>query len=296
MCLAGGVALNCLANAKIREDSPFKNIFVQPASGDAGGCFGAAICAHNEMAKKIPVSPFKHVRFGPSFDDDEIGRYLERMHIRAKKMEKDDLVKYCAKRLNEGDILGWFQGGMEFGPRALGGRSILADPRSIQMKEKINHKIKKREGFRPFAPICIEEQAGQYFDVDRAYPFMTFIVNTLHPERLEAVSHDDGTARLQTVNKDVDSLMHQLLSEFGKIAGVPVLLNTSFNVAGEPIVCSPQDAFNCFREAGIDVLVLGSYVIERRAQEPELVEPGTRIYQSLAREVEPYLKGTYFFS
>ncbi len=296
LCLAGGVALNCLANATLRDRSPFEEIFVQPASGDAGGCFGAAICAYNELEKNTPLVPFTHMRFGPSFNNSQIEIFLKRMTIKSKKMNPKDLVAYCANRLNEGDIIGWFQGKMEFGPRALGGRSILADPRSLKMKEKINYKIKNREGFRPFAPMCIEEEAQKFFDVDRHYPFMTFIVNTLYPKKLEAVSHDDGTARLQTVSKETDPLMHQLLSAFGDITGVPVLLNTSFNVAGEPIVCTPQDAFNCFRESGMDMLVMGPYVIERKHQNQELVTAGTRPYQSLAREVEPYLKGTYFFS
>ncbi len=296
LCLSGGVALNCLANGHLRNNSLFEEIFVQPASGDAGTCFGAALAAYASLAKEPHFKAIEHVRLGPQFNDKSILQYVTQMDLKAKEFSTSNLIYYCAEKLSEGKIIGWFQGRMEFGPRALGGRSILADPRSISMKERLNILIKKREEFRPFAPISTEEDAPHFFDIDRNYPFMTFIVESSKGNLLEAVTHDDGTARLQTVNKNVDPLMHQLLSKFGELTGVPVLLNTSFNVAGEPIVCSPSDAFNCFRESGIDILVMGSYVIERNEQLPELMEPGTLDYQALAREVEPYLKDTYFFS
>lgn len=296
LCLAGGVALNCLANARLRDHSPFDNIFVPPAAGDAGGCLGAALLARNDLEPRPKKLAFRNARLGPEFDESRIGRYLERIAVKAKKMTPDALVKHCAELLSRQLVVGWFQGRLEFGPRALGGRSILADPRSPAMKESLNLKIKKREGFRPFAPICTEEAASDYFHVDRPYPFMTFIVDVKDKDALGAVCHQDGTARLQTVSRQSDPLMHALLEAFAALTGVPALLNTSMNVSGEPIVCGPEDAFNCFRESGMDALVMGPYVIERRHQPPELVEPGTHAYRSIAREVEPYLKDTYFFS
>jgi carbamoyltransferase len=295
LCLAGGVALNCVANARILEEAGFEDVFVQPAAGDAGGCLGAAMAAAQQLGAR-EQRPARSCYLGPSYSDDAIGNYLRRIGIVADRLPSDELVPRIAMHLAEEKIVGWFQGRMEFGPRALGARSILADPRRAEMQDLLNNRIKKREPFRPFAPICLPEDAPEFFDCDRPHPYMTFTVRVRRPDAVRAAVHVDNTARLQTIDEGQTPLLADLLRCFGQLTGVPVLINTSFNVAGEPIVCSPQDAFNCFRESGIDVLVMGSHVIERDRQDPALLASGTLPYMALAREVAPYLRDTYFFT
>ena len=295
LCLAGGVALNCVANARILAEAGFDDVFVQPASGDAGGCLGAAMTAAAELGSWEP-RPNRTCYLGPSYSDEEIGTYLRRIGIVAERLSPGDLVQRTAEHLASQRVVAWLQGRMEFGPRALGARSILADPRRAEMQDVLNARIKKRESFRPFAPICLPENMPTFFDHDRPCPYMTFTVRVRQPELIRAAVHVDHTARLQTVSEADAPLLAALLRAFGERTGVPVLINTSFNVAGEPIVCSPQDAFNCFRESGMDVLVMGSHLIERARQDPALVAPGTLPYLALAREVAPYLRDTYFFS
>jgi carbamoyltransferase len=295
LCLAGGVALNCVANARILAEGPFKDVFVQPASGDAGGCLGAALAADQQLNGWRPRQA-RSCYLGPSYTAETIAAYIERMGIVAERLSPHELVERTAVLLASQKIVGWFQGRMELGPRALGARSILADPRRADMQDLLNDRIKKRESFRPFAPICLPEDAGTYFECDRPYPFMTFTVQVRRPELLPAAVHVDNSARLQTVDEQQAPLLAMLLRSFGQLTGTPILINTSFNVAGEPVVCSPQDAFNCFRESGMDTLVIGPFLVERERQDPTLIAPGSEPYLALAREIAPYLKDTYFFT
>jgi carbamoyltransferase len=295
LCLAGGVALNCVANARLLKETPFEDVFVQPASGDAGGCLGAALAADQQAGGWKPGRA-RTCYLGPEFSDEAIASYIERLGIVAERLPAPELVERTAALLDAQKVVGWFQGRMEVGPRALGARSILADPRRAEMQDILNERIKKRESFRPFAPICLPEDADTYFECDRPYPFMTFTVKVRRPDHVRAAVHVDNTARLQTVDEAQAPLLAMLLRAFGRRTGTPVLINTSFNVAGEPIVCSPQDAFNCFRESDMDALVMGSFVIERDRQPEALIASGSAPYLAIARETEPYLKDTYFFS
>lgn len=295
LCMAGGVALNCVANTRLLEESPFEDIFVQPAAGDAGGCLGAAI-AVSQMVHPGHREPMQTCYLGPSYHQAAISTYLRRLGVVAEHLDEDELLRRTAAELAAGKVVGWFQGQMEFGPRALGGRSILADPRRAEMQDVLNVRIKRRESFRPFAPICRLEDAPQFFECDRPYPFMTFTVKARRPDLIPSALHVDQTARLQTVDSADAPLLARLLQAFGALTGVPVLINTSFNLAGEPIVCSPEDAFNCFRESGMDVLVMGSLFIDREQQDHVLFSPGSYPYMSLGRETAPYLRDTYFFT
>jgi carbamoyltransferase len=295
LCMAGGVALNCVANARLERETPFTRIFVQPASGDAGGALGAAMLAYQEITGSRP-DPMTHAYLGPRYSTAEVRRYLSRIGARFEEFAVEDLVKRVAAELEAAKVVGWFQGAMEFGPRALGARSILADARRADMQDILNLKIKQRESFRPFAPICLREAANDYFECPGELPFMTFTVKVRDPRVLPAISHVDGTARLQTVDSRTAPRLASLLRAFEERTGVPVLINTSFNRNGEPIVCSPEDAFSCFRESGIDILVMDNFLVDRAAQAEELVTPGSLPYFSLAREVAPYLRDTYFFT
>ena len=295
LCMAGGVALNCVANARLERETPFKRIFVQPASGDAGGALGAAMLAYREISGTRP-DPMTHAYLGPRYSTSEVRRYLTRIGAQFEEFTGAELVKRIAAELEAGKVVGWFQGAMEFGPRALGARSILADARRADMQDILNLKIKQRESFRPFAPICLREAANDYFECSGELPYMTFTVKVRDPRVLPAISHVDGTARLQTVDSRTAPRLASLLHAFAERTGVPVLINTSFNRNGEPIVCSPEDAFSCFRESGIDILVMDNFVVDRAAQSEELVTAGSLAYFSLAREVTPYLRDTYFFT
>lgn len=262
LCLAGGVALNCVMNERIKSDSPFKNIFIQPAAHDAGTALGAALWAYNTILKHPRKFIMEHVYLGPEFNDVKIKRKLDFAKIHYCK--SNDIAFDCAKLIANGKIIGWFQGQMEFGPRALGNRSILADPRDPDMKNKIN-KIKGREEFRPLAPSILEEAVGEYFECSEPSPFMLFArkMKLSKQKEIPAVVHIDGTARLQTVNKKQNPLFYRLIKEFSQITGIPLVVNTSLNYQGKPMVCTIEQAIECFYNIGLDNLALGSYLISK---------------------------------
>ena len=264
LCLAGGVALNCVANAVIRDHSPFKNIWVQPASGDDGTALGAALWVDAQQRnndEKLFV--MNHCYWGPEYTDKEIEKFLKWTKVPYRQM--DDIAKETAEILAQDKIIGWYQGRMEFGPRSLGSRSILASPINQNMQAKLND-IKDREDFRPVAPVVREEDAPQWFENAQYSPFMLFVYN-VQPDKADAipaVRHVDGTARIQTINEQQHPLYYELLTEFKKLTGVPVLVNTSFNTRGEPIVCTPRDAIECFWTSPFDALVIGSFLLEKK--------------------------------
>jgi carbamoyltransferase len=263
VCLAGGVALNSKANGKILASGLVDRIFIQPASSDDGICLGAALAPYLETGGKLPVSKMRHVYLGPEFADAEIEKVLRTYKLRYTRV--GDPAGTAAELLADGRILGWFQGRMEFGPRALGGRSILADPRDPEMNAKVNNAVKFREWWRPFAPSLLAEAAGEYVEQGCELPFMTLTSEVKPGKRgvIPAVTHVDGSARPQTVEQDVNPLYWRLLKEFGQRTGVPVIMNTSFNLRGEPIVCSPTDAIRTFFSSGMDALAIGSYLVEK---------------------------------
>ncbi len=264
LCLAGGVALNCVANAVIRDHSSFKNIWVQPASGDDGTALGAALWVDAQQRKEGEKKfVMNHCYWGPEYRDEEIEAFLKWTKVPYKKME--NVAKETAQILAQNKIIGWYQGRMEFGPRALGARSILASPIEESMQAKLNE-IKDREDFRPVAPVVLEEDAKDWFEGAEYSPFMLFVYNVKEEkaDKIPAVRHVDGTARIQTINAKQHPLYHGLLSEFKKLTGVPVLVNTSFNTRGEPIVCTPRDAVECFWTSPFDALVIGSFLLEKK--------------------------------
>ena len=272
LCLAGGCALNSAANGKIFKDTPFKEIYIQPASSDAGGSLGAAYYLYHQLLNRKRSFTMKDAYWGPQFSSEEISYELgvrsyelKKQNCQINKIDNEqDLCQKTAQAISEGKVVGWFQGRMEWGPRALGNRSILADPRRKGMKDILNARIKRRECFRPFAPSILLEKAGEYFQEDYPDPFMlkVYPVKEQKINITPAVTHMDGTGRLQTVSKDENPLYWQLIVEFEKLTGVPVLLNTSFN-ENEPIVCAPQEALHCFLRTKMDLLVIGNYVIEK---------------------------------
>jgi carbamoyltransferase len=292
LCLAGGVALNCVANGKLLEAGVVDEIFIQPAAGDAGGAVGAALAAYHDGARRPRrmTSPdgMRGSYLGPSFDDEAIEEALNKLGARYDRLEKEGLIDRTARALADGKVVGWFQGRMEFGPRALGARSILADPRSPQMQKKLNLKIKYRESFRPFAPSVLAERAGEWFDLKFDSPYMLLVANVRHdrlidvsPEddglfgierlnvprsQIPAVTHLDRSARVQTVHAQTNSLFHALIKRFDELTGCPMLVNTSFNVRGEPIVCSPDEAYRCFMATDMDLLAMGSLVLDKTTQ------------------------------
>jgi carbamoyltransferase len=267
LTIAGGVGLNSVANWRIMQKTGFKDIFIQPASGDSGGALGAAIGFYNLTLGKDRKYQMKHAYLGPEYTDEDIRAILDNYGAKYQKItNQKKLIDETAKMLAQDQVIGWFQGRMEFGPRALGNRSILANPKNPKMKEILNSKVKFRESFRPFAPSVTHEDASNYFDISIDAPYMLLIPD-VRPDKkdlLPAVTHVDGTARLQMVKKETNLRYHQLLNAFKKIAGVPVLLNTSFNVRGEPIVMSPEDAYSCYMRTGIDALVIGSYLLTEK--------------------------------
>jgi carbamoyltransferase len=271
LCLAGGVALNCSMNGAVARSGLFKDIFVQPAAGDEGGSVGAALHACYQSAEngRPEARRLEDVYLGPAYGQEEVLRALRRHADALHWLPKADIAREVATRLAQGQVAGWFQGRMEFGPRALGNRSILADPRDPAMKDRINAKVKRRESFRPFAPSVLEEEAGSYFDMNglSSSPYMLFTVPVWPSRRatIPAVTHVDGTARLQTVSRRTNPPYWQLISSFRGITGVPLVLNTSFNVRNEPIVCSPEDAIRCFLSTGIDCLAIDRYLVEKRS-------------------------------
>lgn len=267
LCLAGGVALNCVMNARLRDEGPFKNIWVQPAAGDAGTALGAALWVDSQERQQTQEGvqrtyTMENVYLGPEFSDTEIEKFLQWSKNPYKRL--NNVAKDVAQILADNKIIGWFQGHMEFGPRALGSRSILASPIQPHMQQKLNE-IKDREDFRPVAPVVLQEEAANWFVSAFESPFMLF-VHQVRPERLKdipAVCHVDQTARVQTVRKDQNPVYHELLKEFQKLTQVPVLVNTSFNTQGKPIVCTPRDAVECFWSSPLDCLVIGSFLLEK---------------------------------
>ncbi len=263
VCLAGGVALNSKANGKIQASGMVDHIFVQPAASDDGVALGAVLAPYMDHGDRLPMKPLRHAYLGPEFSDVEIEKTLRTYKLRVTKL--DNVAATAAEMLANGKILGWFQGRMEFGPRALGARSILADPRDPAMNAKVNNAVKFREWWRPFAPSMLKEVAGEYLEHACDSPFM-ILTNPVRPEKrsiIPSVTHVDGSARPQTVEKEINPLYWNLISEFGKRTGVPVVLNTSFNLRGEAIVNTPTEAVRTFFSSGMDALVIGSFLVEK---------------------------------
>jgi len=265
LCMAGGVALNCVANSKVLMQTPFREMFIQPAAGDAGGAVGAAYYIYNTVLGNQRNYRMTHAFFGPSYSDEEISEFLHSHEIPYQQLNEPDLLQTVAHLMKEQNVIGWFQGRMEYGPRALGSRSIIADARNPENWKRVNLKIKFRESFRPFAPTVLEERTGEYFDFDRPSPYMLFVAQVREDKRtIPAITHVDGSARLQTISREQHALYYDLITEFDRQTGCPVIINTSFNVRGEPIVCSPQDAFTCFMRTDMDFLVMGSYLLDKK--------------------------------
>ena len=298
LCLAGGVALNCVANGKVLRDGAFEDIWIQPAAGDAGGAVGAALATYH-MYKGQPRAPrngvgdlMKGSYLGPSYAQKECEERLHAAGARFTSMDDGATVAACAAALADGKAVGWFQGRMEFGPRALGARSILGDPRSPTMQSVLNLKVKHRESFRPFAPSVVSERAAEWFDLDRDSPYMMLVADVVKERRREmtaeekalfgiqklniprsqipAVTHVDYSARVQTVHAKTNPRFHALITKFEALTGCPVVVNTSFNVRGEPIVCTPEDAFRCFMGTGMDMLVVENCVLKKEVQNMSL--------------------------
>jgi carbamoyltransferase len=263
LCLAGGVALNSKANGKILASGLVDRIFIQPAAGDDGVCLGAALAPYLDAGGKLPVRRMRHAYLGSESSDAEIEKVLQTFKLRPARAA--DPAAKAAEMLANGKIVGWFQGRMEFGPRALGSRSILADPRDPEMNAKVNNAVKFREWWRPFAPSMLAEVAGEYLESSTDSPFMVLTAQVKPEKRnvIPSVTHVDGSARPQTVERDVNPLYWRLIHEFGQRTGVPVVMNTSFNLRGEPIVCTPTDAVRTFFSSGMDALVIGSFVVEK---------------------------------
>jgi carbamoyltransferase len=293
LCLAGGVALNCVGNGRLLREGPFKNIWIQPAAGDAGGALGVAQLIHYRQAKQPRVvvpgkDSMKGSYLGPEFSPADIEQYLTSVGAKYQRMEDAEQLEWVAGELANEKIVGWLDGRMEFGPRALGARSILGDPRSPRMQAQMNIKIKFREGFRPFAPSVLRERVSDYFELDSESPYMLLVAPVRENRRIPltaaqhelwgidklnvprsdipAVTHIDYSARVQTVARETNRRYYDLIQAFERRTGCPVVVNTSFNVRGEPIVCTPEDAYRCFMRTDIDVLVLGPFVLEKAAQ------------------------------
>ncbi|WP_298353300.1 carbamoyltransferase [Rhodoblastus sp.] len=306
LCLAGGVALNCVANGKILRDGAFKRLWTQPAAGDAGGSLGAALALwHGELKQPRRVTPgedsMRGSFLGPEFAQDDIERRLAGAGAKFRVLEESEAIDLAARALAGEKAVGWFSGRMEFGPRALGGRSILGDPRSPTMQKTLNLKVKFRESFRPFAPSVLREQVGEWFELDDDSPYMLLVADVVERRRrnmtaqeqalfgidklnvirseIPAVTHVDYSARIQTVSADANPRYHALISRFFELTGCPLVVNTSFNVRGEPIVCTPEDAFRCFMGTDIDVLVVGRCVLEKQDQDTALREDYKNKYE-----------------
>jgi carbamoyltransferase len=298
LCLAGGVALNCVANGLLLRAGVFDDLWIQPAAGDAGGALGAALVAWHHYLDKPREATGKdkqHASYlGPSYPEDEIEKYLKGNNIPYEKLSAGDIAPRVARLIEQENVIGWFQGRMEFGPRALGARSIIGDARSRDMQSKMNLKIKFRESFRPFAPTVLAERASKYFELDRESPYMMLVAPVRKEIRREpaagdiakkgldklyvvrssvpAITHVDFSARVQTVSKEDNPLYHALIEEFERVTGCGLIVNTSFNVRGEPIVCSPPDAYRCFMRTRMDYLVMGCFLIDKR-QQPKVEVP-----------------------
>ena len=269
LCLGGGVALNGVANYRILKEGPFENLHIPPSPGDAGSAVGCAQYLYHCHAKNkrltenIAERIANNIYVGPEYTNDEIKSFLDKNKISYELLEGEQLLRNTAKLISEGNIVGWYQGKMEWGPRALGNRSILADPRDGKMKDILNEKIKHRESFRPFAPSILEEYISEYFDIDRPSPYMLLVAKVKKPDKIPAVTHIDGTGRLQSVSKEVNPLYYDLINEFYKLTSVPVIINTSMNVMGEPIVNTPEQAYNMILKTDMDYLVMGNYLVRK---------------------------------
>ncbi|GAB6281452.1 MAG: carbamoyltransferase [Ignavibacterium sp.] len=292
LCLAGGVALNCVANGRLLKEGPFKDIWIQPAAGDAGGAIGAALIIWHQYLNNERIIPHSDkmngAYLGPEYSEEEILTFLNSNKIPYKKLSWEELPKVVAELLAKENVIGWFQGRMEFGPRALGNRSILGDARSPKMQETMNLKIKFRESFRPFAPSILAEKLSNYFELEKESPYMLLVANVKKERRKEmteeqkklfgidklniarsdipAVTHIDYSARIQTVHKETNKLYYDLIAQFEKEQNCAVIVNTSFNVRGEPIVCSPLDAYKCFMRTNMDYLALGNFLLDKKIQ------------------------------
>ncbi len=299
LCMAGGVALNCVANGKILKNNIFENIWLQPASGDAGGSLGAALAFwYHELGEKRSIPSFiddmKGSYLGPSFKDDHIEKTLVSLGAKFQKYDEEKLINFVVEELKNEKTIGWFQGRMEFGPRALGARSIIADPRSNKMQKELNLKVKFRESFRPFAPSILREDLNDWFDINTDTPYMLLVadvkkniqipmneedkklfgIEKLNIKRssIPAVTHVDYSARIQTVHKETNPKYYKLLKKFKDITGCPILVNTSFNVRGEPIVCSVEDSFKCFMGTNLDILVCENFILFKEEQDKKLLK------------------------
>ena len=305
LCMAGGVALNCVANGKILKQGLFKNIWIQPASGDAGAALGAAQAFYyQELDNKRKISKTDSMNgsyLGPQFTDDQVENELKSCGANYKKLTSDQIVTETAKVLSEEKAVGWFQGRMEFGPRSLGNRSIIADPRSEKMQKNLNLKVKYRESFRPFAPSVLFEKVSEWFEINSESPYMLLVADVKKSKQLQmtteqkrlfgidklnikrssipSVTHVDYSARIQTVHKETNSTFYKLIEEFERITKYPVLVNTSFNVRGEPIVCSVSDAFNCFMGTDLDVLVCNNFILYKDSQNKDLLKDYKNKYE-----------------
>jgi carbamoyltransferase len=298
LCLAGGVALNCVGNGRILKEGPFEDVWIQPAAGDAGGSLGAALLIwHQHLDNHRHAddkNDFQHGSLlGPEFSNNYIGQFLRREKILYKELDDKSLIRTAADLMASEKVIGWFQGRMEFGPRALGNRSILGDARSAEMQSTMNLKIKFRESFRPFAPSVLEEKVSNYFETEHPSPYMLLVAQVKKellrmPEENEkklsgfdklkvvrsgipAITHVDNSARLQTVSRETNPRFHALIKAFEEKTGCAVIINTSYNVRGEPIVCTPEDAYLCFMRTRMDYLFLGNFMLDKKDQ-PELVE------------------------
>jgi carbamoyltransferase len=305
LCMAGGVALNCVANGKILKEGLFKNIWIQPASGDAGGALGAAQAFYyqelDNKRKILKTDSMNGSYLGPQFTDDQVEKELKSCGANFKKLTSDQIIKDTAKALSEEKAIGWFQGRMEFGPRSLGNRSIIADSRSKKMQKNLNLKVKYRESFRPFAPAVLFEKVSEWFEINSESPYMLLVADVKKSKQLQmtneqknlfgidklnvkrssipSVTHVDYSARIQTVHKETNPMFHKLIEEFERITKYPVLVNTSFNVRGEPIVCSATDAFNCFMGTDLDVLVCNNFILYKDSQNNDLLKDYKNKYE-----------------
>ena len=305
LCMAGGVALNCVANGKILKEGLFKNIWIQPASGDAGGALGAAQAFYyqelDNKRKILKTDSMNGSYLGPQFTDDQVENELKSCGANYKKLTSDQIIKDTAKALAEEKAVGWFQGRMEFGPRSLGNRSIIADSRSEKMQKNLNLKVKYRESFRPFAPAVLFEKVSEWFEINSESPYMLFVADVKKSKQIQmtneqrnlfgidklnirrssipSVTHVDYSARIQTVHKETNPMFHKLIEEFERITKYPVLVNTSFNVRGEPIVCSAIDAFNCFMGTDLDVLVCNNFILYKDSQNNNLLKDYRNKYE-----------------
>jgi carbamoyltransferase len=272
LCLGGGVALNCVANGRILREGPFQDLWIQPAAGDAGSALGAALFVEHQVLGKPRKFRMDHAYWGPHYSDEEVRAYLDERGAPYRALPRDEMIREVARLLDEEQaVAGWFQGRLEWGPRSLGSRSIIADARNPENWKRVNLKIKYRESFRPFAPAVLAEKTSEWFDIDRESPYMLLVCQVREGKSIPAVTHVDGSARIQTVRREQHAEFYDLMREFDRRTGCPVLINTSFNVRGEPIVCTPDDAYLCFMRTEMDVLVLGNQILLKKDQ-PKLVE------------------------